>query len=238
MNSNKPPVRPKVLRQPAQNLGVRRLPGLEGEARADQTHEPDISVTLREAFALELAELERQSRDRGLADAGKQARAQLTEALAQQEQQWLKKEASLRAALETERLQLAQLVDALRTQQKHLVSTMEPSLGRLALAVVTRMLGQHDDTRSLIADMARHAIEEYQLAEPLRIRVARADFETLLRLAPDDALLKAFVVDPQASPGSCLIDFEGGQLEVGVQSQLARVASVLTEQGAGRVAGA
>lgn len=242
MNSNKPPERPKVLRQPARNLGARRLPGLEGEARADQAHEPDISVTLREAFALELAELERQSRDKGLAqglaDAGKQARAQLAEALAQQEQQWLKKEASLRAALETERLQLAQLVDALRTQQKRLVSTMEPSLGRLALAVVTRLLGQHDDTRSLIADMARQAIEEYQLAEPLRIRVARADFETLLRLAPDDALLKAFVVDPQASPGSCLIDFEGGQLEVGVQSQLARVASVLTEQGAGRVAGA
>jgi flagellar biosynthesis/type III secretory pathway protein FliH len=164
-------------------------------------------------------------------EGGKQARAQLTDALAQQEQQWLKKEASLRASLETERLQLAQLFEALRLQQKQLMPAMEPLVGRLALAVVTRLLGQHTDARSLVADLARQAIEEYQLTGPMRIRVARADYEALLRLAPDDALLTSLLVDPQASAGSCLIDFEGGQLDVGVQTQLAKAASVLTGQG-------
>ncbi|MNT52376.1 Flagellar assembly protein FliH [compost metagenome] len=137
----------------------------------------------------------------------------------------------MRASLETERLQLAQLVEALRLQQKQLMPAMEPLVGRLALAVVTRLLGQHTDTRSLVADLARQAIEEYQLSGPMRVRVARADYETLLRLAPDDALLTSFLVDPQASVGSCLIDFEGGQLDVGVQTQLAKAASVLIEQG-------
>lgn len=246
MSSAKPPVPSKVLRQPIQNLGVRRLPVLEGYAQPkpllNQEPKPDIRVVLRESFALELAELERDSRDKGLAqglsEAGNGARAQLTQALARQEQQWLKKEASLRAALETERLQLAQLVEALKEQQKQLISAMEPSVGQLVLGVVTRMLGQHGDTRSLVADLAKQAIEEYRLAGPLRIRVAPVDYQALLRLAPDDAFLKSFLVDPQASAGSCLIDFEGGQLDAGVQSQLASVASLLVKQGDGRVAGA
>jgi flagellar biosynthesis/type III secretory pathway protein FliH len=197
-----------------------------------------VKQTLRESFALELAEIERESREKGLLEGSRQAHTQMSEALAHQEQQWLKKEASLRTALETERLQLARLVEALGTQQKQLMEAMEPSLGRLVLAVVTRFLGQHAETQPLIADLAKQTIEEHQLVGPMRIRVAREDYETLLRLAPDDALLASFQVDPQASPGSCLIDFGGGQLDVGVQTQLANVAAVLTERGDGRVAGA
>jgi flagellar biosynthesis/type III secretory pathway protein FliH len=239
MSTPKPPMSSTVLRQPSQNLGTRRLPVLDGNVRTkmplDEERQPDVKATLRDTFALELAEVERESREKGLAqgllEGGKQARAQLTDALAQQEQQWLKKEASLRASLETERLQLAQLFEALRLQQKQLMPAMEPLVGRLALAVLTRLLGQHTDARSLVADLARQAIEEYQLTGPMRIRVARADYETLLRLAPDDALLTSLLVDPQASAGSCLIDFEGGQLDVGVQTQLAKAASVLTGQG-------
>ncbi|XVN16179.1 FliH/SctL family protein [Pseudomonas corrugata] len=246
MSPHKPPAPSTVLRQPPQKPGTRRLPGFDGDVRTKmslkEAHQPDVKATLRETFALEFAEVERECRDKaiaeGLLEGGKQARAQLTKALAEQEQQWLKKEASLRAALEAQRLQLAQLVEALGVQQQQLMAAMEPLVGRLALTVVTRLLGQHDDTHSLVADLARRAIDEYKLAAPLRIRVARADYETLLRLAPDDALLPSFLVDPQACVGSCLIEFEGGQLDAGVHTQLSKAASVLAEQGEGRVAGA
>ncbi|WP_460095185.1 FliH/SctL family protein [Pseudomonas sp. H2_E02] len=242
MSVPKPPLSSTVLRQPSQNLGTRRLPTLGANVQTNtspnEERQPDVKQALRETFALELAEIERESREKGLLEGSRQARTQLSEALAHQEQQWLKKEASLRTALETERLQLARLVETLGVQQKQLMVAMEPSVGRLALAVVTRLLDLHAETRPLIADLARQAIEEYQLVGPMRIRVARGDYETLLRLAPDDALLASFQVDPQASPGSCLIDFGGGQLDVGVQTQLTNVAAVLTERGDGRVAGA
>ncbi|UZE26181.1 hypothetical protein LOY67_12495 [Pseudomonas sp. B21-056] len=246
MSAYKPPASSTVLRQPSQKPGIRRLPGFDGDVRANmplkEGRQPDAKAILRETFALEFAEIERECRDKaiaeGLLEGGKQARAQLTKALVEQEQQWLKKEASLRAALETQRLHLAQLVEALGLQQQQLMSAMEPLVGRLALAVVTRLLGQHDDTHMLVADLARRAIDEYKLTEPLRIRVARTDYEALLRLAPDDALLPSFVVDSQACAGSCLIEFEGGRLDAGVHTQLSKAASVLTEQGEGRVAGA
>jgi len=242
MSSSKPPVSSTVLRQPFQNQGARRLPGLGGDVQparlASEARQPDVKAMLRETFAQELAEMERERREEGALEASKQARAQLTEALARQEQQWLKTEASLRTALEAERLQIARLVEALEAQQEQLLSSMEPLVGRFALAVVERLLGTHAETRPLIADLAKQAIETYQLTAPLRIRVARADYETLLRLAPDDPLIRSFLVDPQASAGSCLIDFEGGQLDAAVQTQLANVASVLTAKGDGRVAGA
>lgn len=240
MTTPKPPLSSTVLRQPSQNLGTRRLPTLGANVQTNtspnEERQPDVKQALRETFALELAEIERETREKGLLEGSRQARTQLSEALAQQEQQWLKKEASLRTALETERLQLARLVEALGAQQKQLMIAMEPTVGRLALAVVTRFLGEHAQTRPLIADLARQAIEAYQLVGPMRIRVARGDYETLLRLAPDDALLTSFQIDPQASPGSCRIDFGDGQLDVGVPTQLANVAAVLTE-GDGRVAG-
>jgi len=242
MNTPKLPMSATVLRQPAQNAGTRRLPAHIADGRTNaslnEAPQPDVKQMLRDTFALEFAEIERESREKGLSEGSKQARTQLSEALAQQEQQWLKKEVSLRTALETERLQLARLIEVLGTQQKQLALAMEPSVGRLALAVVTRFLGLHAETRPLITELARQAIEAYQLTSPVRIRVAREDYETLLRLAPDDGLLASFQADPQASLGSCVIDFDGGQLDVGVQTQLANVASVLTERGGGRVAGA
>ncbi|SDA89594.1 Flagellar biosynthesis/type III secretory pathway protein FliH [Pseudomonas sp. NFACC15-1] len=241
MSLPKPPLSSTVLRQPSQAVGTRRLPSfgatVQTSTSSNEEPQPDVKQALRDTFALEFAEIERESREKGLLEGRQQARTQLNEALAHQEQQWLKKEASLRTALEAERLQLARLVEALGAQQKQLMASMEPLVGRLALAVVTRFLGQHAETRPLIADVARQAIEEHQLVGPMRIRVARVDYETLLRLAPDDALLASFQVDPQASPASCLIDFGGGQLDVGVQTQLANVAAVLNG-GDGRVAGA
>ncbi|MCE0460993.1 FliH/SctL family protein [Pseudomonas uvaldensis] len=243
-SSPKSPTSSTVLRQPSRNQGARRLPGLDAnvgtKSLPDEGHSTDIKATLREAFALEFAEIERESRDKGLAqglsEGSKQAREQLAEALSEQEQQWQKKEATLRTALETDRLQLTRLLEALESQHQQLMPAMEPLVGRIALTVVTRMLGQHVDTRSLVLDLARQAIEEYQLTGPLRIRVARADYETLLRLASDDPLSASFQIDPQAVVGSCLIDFEGGQLDVGVQTQLTNVSLVLTGQGDSRVA--
>ncbi|NWB95794.1 hypothetical protein HX882_07840 [Pseudomonas gingeri] len=248
MSALEPPLSSTVLRQPSQSQGARRLPGIDTRdqetAQVSQDRQRESMNALRATFASELAELEREARAKGLAqgrqDGVEQARAELAKALVQQEQQWLKKETTLREALDTQRLKLGEVVDALKQQRERLLSTLEPIVGRLALAVTTRLLGQQHNTRSLVADLARQAIEEYRLSGPLRIRVARVDYEALQRLAPDDALLASLQIDPEAAAGSCLIDFEGGQLDAGLDTQLeqARASLVPAAQGGDRVAGA
>jgi len=237
-----------VLRQPSQNQGTRRLPGLDlgtqASSQTGQDRQFEAKSALREAFATELLVLEQESRARGLAEgrqeAARQARVELAQAQAQQEQQWLKKEAALRGALETERARLGEVVEALTQQHKQLLTSMEPVVGRVALAIVTRLLGQQGSTRSLVADLARQAIEEYRVIGLLRIRVAGADYDALLRLAPEDPLLGALQVDPDAVVGSCVIDFEGGQLDAGLDTQWTKVKALLLSdtQGDGHVASA
>jgi len=48
-----------------------------------------------------------------------------------------------------------------------------------------------------------------------------------LRLGPEDPLLGVLQVDPDAVAGSCVIDFEGGQLDAGLDTQWAKVKALL-----------
>ena len=229
-----------VLRQPGQGAGGRRLPvmGPAGSVDPVVTPSPALEV-LRAKFAQELADLHEQSRAAGLAQARNEFAKQAATELAQQQQAWLKKEAALREALEAQRLQLVQLTSQLETQGAQMIASMTPTVGRLALAVVVRLLGQHAPGRSLVADMARQAIEEYQLQAPLRIRVAALDYTTLQARMQDDPRLALFQPDPAAPPGSCLIDHGTGQLDAGLDTQLAALKALLApdKRGDANVAG-
>ncbi|MCZ4335768.1 hypothetical protein O4H51_23405, partial [Aeromonas hydrophila] len=82
--------------------------------------------------------------------------------------QWQKKESALRLALEQEQQRLSDLAQALAKHSEQALEAMQPVVGRLALAVVMRVLGQHLVSRPLVADLAAQAVEQYRLSEPLR----------------------------------------------------------------------
>lgn len=224
-----------ILRQPTQGVGTRRLPGLDNPGAVVEAARPDSQAqtmaALRTNFATELASLEREARVKGLAEARQEAAKELASTLAkaQEEQalQWQKKEESLRLDLEGERLGLADLAGELRKQSEQLIAAMEPIVGRLALAVVIRLLGQHLVSRALVADLAAQAVEEYRLSEPVRIRVSAADFESIRSSASQGTLLASFQVDHEADVGSCMIDYGSGQLDAGLDTQLATLKELL-----------
>lgn len=230
-----------VLRQPQQSLGTRRLPGLHSGAAAP-TAVPDARNhtldSLRSTFAAELALLADEARQRGLAEARQAASIALTEQQQEQTRQWQKKESALRLALEQEQQRLSDLAQALTQQSEQALEAMQPVVGRLALAVVMRVLGQHLISRPLVADLAAQAVEQYRLSEPLRIRVSAADYASLTANAAEEGRLAYFQIDHDATVGSCLIDFGAGQLDAGLETQLAAIKQALLQdaQGEGRVA--
>lgn len=228
--STKAPGQTTVLRQPEQGNGGRRLP--VGSNVAPTPPAPALDV-LRVTFAQELAELHQQAHAQGLSQAREAFAKQAAAELAQQQQAWLKQEAALREALASQRAQLVELASQLEQQRVQMTASMTPVIGRLALAVVVRLLGQHAPSRSLVADMAGQAIEAYQLQTPLRIRVAAADYATLQARMPADPLLALFQSDPTATPGSCLIDHGIGQLDASLDTQLAALKALLAADAGG-----
>lgn len=216
-----------VVRAEAKRLGSRRLPLAQstefpGTTVAPQT-QPDLA-SLRATFAQELAVLEeevraralveaRQTAERELAVARETLQAELKAKLAEQLQ-------AQQQSMAQQRVQLKTLIEQLEAQQAQMSTAMEPIIGRLTLAVVLRLLGRHIAEHVLVADLATHAVEHYRLSQPLRIRVAEADYHSILAGSDDAALTAALQVDHDAIVGSCIIDFGAGQLDAGLETQL------------------
>lgn len=178
--------------------------------------------------------LAQEVRDQALREARATAEAELIAARVKLQAEWAaQQETQLQErerALEEQRLQLAQLSARLEEERQHLVESMEPVVGRLAIAVVLRLLGRHVAEHALVADLARHAVDSYRL-NPLRIRISEADYRRLLRELGDPALMSLFQVDHDASVGACVIDYGTGQLDAGLETQLAELKSALFESG-------
>jgi len=212
-----------ILRQPEQRGTGRRLPGPQAAAptqtRMEDSREQQLAA-LRQAFAAELAQLHEQARQQGLAAAREESAKALEQSQQRLTRQLQDKEAELDKTLEQQSRQLAELTKALEQQRETLLQAMEPVVARLGLAVATRLLGQQADRGSLVAALARHAIDEYRLGEPLRIRVSSADHARLRGLLDDEQALAAYQVDPTASVGSCLIEHGLGRLDAGLDTQL------------------
>ncbi|MEO4049390.1 FliH/SctL family protein [Pseudomonas sp. CAU 1711] len=231
-----------VLRTESKRLGSRRLPLAQSsefaEATAVPQEQPD-RASLRAIFAQDLAGLEEEVRARALAEAREVAERELATAREKlQAELKAKFEDQLRAqqqSLEQQRAQLKALVGALEAQHAQMSAAMEPIIGRLTLAVVLRLLGRHIAEHVLVADLASHALEQYRLHQPLRIRVAEADYHSILAGSDDSALKAALQIDHDASVGSCLIDFGAGQLDAGLETQLEALRRALLgqEQGSG-----
>ncbi len=218
-----------VLRQPDQRSGGRRLPGPQSAtpAQAQVQNREQTLDGLRQAFAAELAQLEEQARERGLAVAREESAKALSQSQQRLNREWQDKQAALDKSLEQQRRQVAELTRALEQQRETLLQAMEPVVARLGLSVATRLLGQQAHSTTLVAALATHAIEEYRLKAPLRIRVSSADHARLRSLLDDEHTLSAYQVDPAANVGACLIEHALGHLDAGLDTQMTALRQAL-----------
>lgn len=221
--------------------GLRRLPIHPAADAADVVSaDPVVDVPdLRAVFADELDALAKETRDKALAD----GRAIAEQALAAKEKElkarlhedFAKRLQEQQDKLETQLQRLISLADDLEAQRKTLSDSMIPTVTRLSMAVVLRMLGTHAASRSLVADLARQAINEYSLEGVVRIRVSQEDFQAMSLSEDDEEFAGLFQVDTKASSGDCLVDFGLGVLDAGLDTQLSALRAVLIDAGGRRV---
>jgi flagellar biosynthesis/type III secretory pathway protein FliH len=223
-----------VLRQPLAGSGTRRLSGMQSAGPATTSSvegEQDKIAVLRNVFHVELEQLRLAAQQEGLAQARQLAAKEHTGALqaaqAEQARKWQQEEERLRKSLQQQHELLAKATAQLNAHHQQLVSSMEPVVGRLTIAVVNRLLGKRSEAHSLIAELAQQAIKEYRLGSPLAIKVAAIDYPAIQSGLEDDALLALFQIDHEAKPGSCLIDYGTGQLDAGVDTQLTAIRKLL-----------
>jgi flagellar biosynthesis/type III secretory pathway protein FliH len=215
--------------------GKRRLPVFTASANADMTPQDPAQqqlAALREKFSEELQALRQAAQQEGLALGRERAAAELAEARshlqADQERQLRSKIDDLQQAALRQAETLQNLTKTLHTRADELSATMEPVIGHLALAVVTKLLGKQLADRSLVFACAAQAVKEYRLSGPLRIRVAAADYAFIKAAQGDDPVFAAFEIDHELDAGDCIIDYGRGQLEVGFTTQIAAVKALLT----------
>jgi flagellar biosynthesis/type III secretory pathway protein FliH len=179
----------------------------------------NVLASLREQFAAELKALRDEARQQGIAAARQEA------------------EAALRKAIQQEREHLMALVTAVRAQHEQMIPELEPVVVRLALMVVTKLLGQHQAARPLVADLAIQAIEAYRLGTLVQISVAPADHARIQAQEIASELFQHLQIDHELAPGSCLIDYGRGQLDVSLATQWATLQTMMLQaaSGAGHV---
>lgn len=201
-----------ILRQPVIGSQVRRLPGLRTQlAHRSSSEETECNASnaravLLEQFATELAVLKEEARQQ---------------------------EVVLRKGIEQERSQLMALVTAIRAQHEQLIPELEPVVARLALMVVAKMLEQHQVDRPLVADLAKHAIEVYRLGTRVQIIVATEDHACIQAHESSRELRQYLQIDHELTPGSCLIDYGSGQLDVSLATQWAAIKAVVLQAASG-----
>lgn len=220
-----------VIRDSVTAGTTRRLPG---PANLTTTAEPSSErrlEQLRAEFAHELAQLHEASRQEGLASGRLEAARELDEARTQLQAEYTARVEQAQASLEQKLAdhveQLDKLLQALEDQSQRLIPSMEPVVGRLALAVVGRVLGREQASGMLIPAMARQAIEAYSLTGPLRIYISPEDYRLVKKHGAADEFTKCLQVDTALGSGACRIDFGTGLLDAGMETQLAASQALL-----------
>lgn len=217
-----------VLRQPIMGTGTRRLPGPSvpvPPVKNDVVAAPDqnaIRNQLREQFADELMQLQKEASQRGLATA---------------REQWQAEEKKLKQAFLDQQSQFKSVVESLQKAQAELLQSMEPMIGRLALLATLKLLGQHQQLRPLVPDMVAQTLDTYRLEGPLRIHLSAVDYEQVKSSGLHESLLAHLVSDANLVSGNCVIDHGTGRLEAGLEVQWdALKKALLSSQGVTHVA--
>jgi flagellar biosynthesis/type III secretory pathway protein FliH len=149
-------------------------------SRAEAQHAADTAAERARQAALRAAEAEQAAREQALADAHAEGYA-AGRAAAEEE---------LQGAFAGALAALAAAGDALRTHEERWLAHLEENVAALAVAVAQQVVGREVAADpALVVAVARHALAEFPVDEPLT-----------LRAHPDDLLaLRAALEDPDAA---------------------------------------
>lgn len=238
----------QVLRSPSPVRGVRRLPlasqsqavvadfQVDAEPAIDiQNEQPDLRVIFAEELAALTTEVRTEAVAQGKAQAERELAAARENLQAELTADFASQLESERQKLDIQREQLTTLMGALKAEREGLVEAMFPTVVRLSTAVVLRLLGSHATSRTLVGDLARHAIDEYRLDGSLRVLVSEADYHAIVDSGDEQTFIDMFHIDREAVVGSCVIDFGTGLLDASLNTQLDTLKAVLMKAGGGNV---
>jgi flagellar assembly protein FliH len=124
---------------------------------------------------------------------------------------------------------LAQTLDDLATLRSEMIRKTERQLVDLALAMTRRILHREVTLdRELLVTMARVAIDRLGERSSATIRLHPDDFAAVLagRDGANDPGLNV-IADPHVSHGGCRVESDFGIIDVGVEAQLAELATAL-----------
>jgi flagellar assembly protein FliH len=139
----------------------------------------------------------------------------------------------LRQALEgagrlVRRLEAA-LVDVARFREE-LERRLRPQLIELSLAISRRVLHRMAERDpAVVADMAGAALDRLNNATDVRVRVNPRDFEALHTGAAPARAMVGWVADPRVEPGGCQVESSFGEIDAGIDAQLAEISRALLE---------
>lgn len=143
-------------------------------------------------------------------------------------------QAAARAELEAAQATLAGALEDLAAFQRALRTRYERELLQVALGVARKVVGQELNERPEIwLGMIRAAVQRAVERERIVIRVPPAVAAVLrqrfaaLRAALDDVRELEIVEDPALPPGGCLVENRWGEVDIGVESQLAAAEAAL-----------
>jgi flagellar assembly protein FliH len=111
-----------------------------------------------------------------------------------------------------------------------LMDRSRPQLIELALAisrVVLHRMVERDP--AVVADMAHAALERLNNATDLRVRLNPRDFEALREDADPSRVVAGFIADPRVEPGGCRVESSFGEIDAGINAQLAEISRALLE---------
>ena len=162
--------------------------------------------------AVDVAAVEREARERGLAQ-------------------------GMGAGEESYRAKLGR-VDSLSAQlqeeREGFFDRIEPELVRLAVSIAEKILDQELELRpELVVDMVRSAMKRLRDRERLIVRVNPRDFEQVRSARDDligavDGVRKLEVVeDRRVDPGGCVIESQNGTLDARIRTQVGEITRAL-----------
>lgn len=143
-------------------------------------------------------------------------------------------QAAARAELETVHATLAGALEDLAAFQRTLRARYERELLQVALGVARKVVGHELNERPEIwLGMIRAAVQRAVERERIVVRVPPALATLLrerfaaLRAALDDVRELEIVEDPALPPGGCLVESRWGEVDIGIDSQLAAAEAAL-----------
>ncbi|MCD6069502.1 MAG: putative flagellar assembly protein FliH [Microvirga sp.] len=125
------------------------------------------------------------------------------------------------------RKRLSSSLEAIEAQRRELLEQSERFAVTVAYTAVSRIVGALAEEGRLVGALVSRAVEESRLGGPFVVRVAKEDHGQLLSLALPEGLSVELLPDEKLKPGSCVVEFENGSMDAGLDAQLVAIKDAL-----------